>query len=161
MFVQIQVDDIIFGSTNPSLSKEFEELMKSQFEISMMGKINHFVGLNSLQSMEGIFINQENYTRNLLERFVMTNYSKDKVLMAVDTRLGPSLNKHLVDLKTYRSIIVLLLYLTESRPDIKFFVCNCARYQANPREDDLTAVKNIFCYLHGTMTLGFWYSSNT
>ena len=44
MLVQIYVDFIIFGSTDPSLSKEFEELMKSQFEMSMMGNINYFFG---------------------------------------------------------------------------------------------------------------------
>ena len=47
MLVQIYVDDIIFGSTDPALSIEFENLMKSQFEMSMMGKINNFLGLNN------------------------------------------------------------------------------------------------------------------
>ena len=57
MLVQIYVDDIIFGSTDPALSKEFEDLMKSKFEMSMMGKINNFLGLNIRQNREGIFIN--------------------------------------------------------------------------------------------------------
>ncbi|KAI3737799.1 hypothetical protein L2E82_27811 [Cichorium intybus] len=57
MLVQIYVDDIIFGSTDPNLSKDFEELMKSKFQMSMMGKINFFLGLQIKQSKEGIFIN--------------------------------------------------------------------------------------------------------
>ena len=62
MLVQIYVYDIIFGSTNPALSREFENLMKCQFEMSMMGKINNFLGLNIHQRREGICINQEKYT---------------------------------------------------------------------------------------------------
>ena len=74
--------------------------------------------------------------------------------MAVGIRLTPA-----VDLTSYRSMIGLLLYLTESRPDIMFSVCNCARYQSNPREPHQTTVKNIFCYLKGTISLGLWYPS--
>ena len=58
MLVQIYVDDIIFGSTDFVLSREFEELMKSKFEMNMMGIINNFLGLNIRQNREGIFINQ-------------------------------------------------------------------------------------------------------
>ncbi|XP_057547794.1 secreted RxLR effector protein 161-like, partial [Amaranthus tricolor] len=52
-----------------------------------------------------------------------------------------------------------LLYLTASRPDIMFSVCLCARFQANPKESHLTAVKRIFRYLHGTKDFGLWYPS--
>ncbi|CAH1445186.1 unnamed protein product [Lactuca virosa] len=161
MLVLIYVDDIMFGSTDPNLSKEFENMMKSQFEMSMMGKINNFLGLNIRQSREGIFINQEKYSRNLLEKFGMTNSSKLRVPMAVGTRLGPSLDKPTVDLTLYRSRIGSLLYLTASRPDIMFDVCNCARYQSNPWVPHLTAITNIFRYLKGTVSLGLWYPSKT
>ncbi|CAH1426641.1 unnamed protein product [Lactuca virosa] len=161
MLVQIYVDDIIFGSTDPALSREFEDLMKSKFEMSMMGKINNFLGLNIRQNREGIFINQEKYTKNLLEKFGLTNSTKLRVPMATGIKLTPSLDKPAVDITLYRSMIGSLLYLTASRPDIMFSVCNCARYQSNPREPHLTAVKNIFRYLKGTISLGLWYPSNT
>ena len=77
--------------------------------------------------------------------------------MVVGTRLTPSLDTHAVDLTLYRSMIGSLLYLTASRPDIMFSVYNYARYQGNPREPHLTAVKNIFRYLKGTISLGLWY----
>ncbi|XP_052619848.1 uncharacterized mitochondrial protein AtMg00810-like [Lactuca sativa] len=159
MLLQIYVDDIIFGSNDPSLSREFVNMMKSQFEMSMMGKINNFLGLNIRQSRDEIFINQEKYSRNLLEKFGMTNSSKLKLPMPVGTHLGPLLDKLVVDLTLYRSMIGSLLYLTASRPDIMFVVYNCVRYQSNPREPHLTAVKNIFYYLKGTVSLGLWYPS--
>ena len=69
MIVQIYVDDIIFGSTNPSLTDEFRKLMETKFEMSTMGPVNFFLGLNIRQGPEGIFINQEAYTKNLLTKF--------------------------------------------------------------------------------------------
>ena len=66
-----------------------------------------------------------------------------------------------VDLKYYRGMIGSLLYLTASRPDIMFSVCLCARYQSNPKESHLNAVKRILRYLNGTQTLGLWYSKDS
>ena len=68
-------------------------MLKIQFEMSMMSKINNFLGLNIRQSNDEIFINQEKYSRSLLEKFGMTISSKLKVLMAVSTCLGPALDK--------------------------------------------------------------------
>ena len=64
-----------------------------------------------------------------------------------------------VDQKEYRGMVRSLLYPVATRPDIQFAVCLCARYQAEPRESHLQAVKRIFRYLAFTPTLGLWYSS--
>ncbi|KAJ9557276.1 hypothetical protein OSB04_011890 [Centaurea solstitialis] len=64
--VQIYVDDIIFGSTDVSMCKEFEFLMQSEFEMSMMGELTFFLGLQIKQSSEGVFINQAKYIQDLL-----------------------------------------------------------------------------------------------
>nr|GFA07368.1 hypothetical protein [Tanacetum cinerariifolium] len=60
----------------------------------------------------------------------------------------------------YRSMIGLLMYVTLSRPDIMFATCMCARYQANPNEHHVSAVKRIFRYLKRTINLGLWYSKD-
>ena len=161
MIVQIYVDDIIFGSTDPKLTHEFEQLMKSEFQMSMMGKLHFFLGLNIQQSNEGIFINQEAYTRKLLTRFGMDNCTNARVPMAHGTKLCPSLDSPAVDIQTYRSMIGSLLYLTASRPDIMFVVCYCARFQANPREPHQLAIKNILRYIHKSPSLGLWYPAET
>ncbi|XP_052621036.1 uncharacterized protein LOC111901200 [Lactuca sativa] len=161
MLVQIYVDEIIFGSTNPTLSSEFENMMKSRFKVIMMRKINNFLGLNIHQIIEGIFINQVKYSRHLLVKFGMKNNSKLHIPMVVGTCLGHALDKPIFALTLYKSMISSLLYLTASRLDIMFVVCNCARYQSNPREPHLTAIKNIFPYLKGIILLGIWYPSKT
>ena len=72
--------------------------------------------------------------------------------MSSTLSLDQDVNGKSVDQKSYRGMIGSLLYLTASRPDIMFNICLCARFQANPKEPPLTAVKRIFRYLHGTKT---------
>nr|GEW07417.1 retrovirus-related Pol polyprotein from transposon TNT 1-94 [Tanacetum cinerariifolium] len=84
--VQIYVDDIIFGSTNPNLSKRFEKLMHSKFEISMMGELKFFLGIQIYQSPRGIFINQAKYAQEILIKHGMTS---------CDSVCTPMATKHL------------------------------------------------------------------
>nr|GEV76753.1 retrovirus-related Pol polyprotein from transposon TNT 1-94 [Tanacetum cinerariifolium] len=72
LLVQIYVDDIIFGSTNLNLSKRFEKLMHSKFEMSMMGELKFFLGIQIHQSPCGIFINQAKYAQEILKKHGMT-----------------------------------------------------------------------------------------
>ena len=69
LLVQIYVNDIIFGSTNDSLGKEFSHDLQSEFEMSMMGELNFFLGLQIKQTKEGIFVNQSKYCKELIQRF--------------------------------------------------------------------------------------------
>nr|GEV14360.1 copia protein [Tanacetum cinerariifolium] len=71
LLVQIYVDDIIFGSTNPKYTKCFEKLMHSRFEMSLMGEMKLFLGLQIHQSPSGIFINQDKYTLEILHKHGM------------------------------------------------------------------------------------------
>ena len=66
-----------------------------------------------------------------------------------------------IDIKKYRGMIRSLLYLSASRPDIMFSICMCARFQANPKESHLSAIKRIMRYLLGTINLGLWYPKNS
>ena len=69
LLVQIYVDDIIFGSTNLSLCKEFFDLMTKEFEMSLIGELKFFVGLQIIQASEGLFINQSTYIKELLKKY--------------------------------------------------------------------------------------------
>ncbi|KAJ9540465.1 hypothetical protein OSB04_026971 [Centaurea solstitialis] len=161
ILVQIYVDDIIFGSTNPEFCKEFEKTMTSTFKMSMMGELKFFLGLQVKQMTHGIFINQSKYVFDLLKRFDMSGCSSAKTPMSVTTQLHADLSGKPVDQKVYRAIIGSLMYLTASRPDIMFATCVCARYQANPKESHLQAVKQILKYLKGTPNLGLWYPKDS
>ena len=160
IIVQVYVDDILFGATNDFLCKEFSDVMSSEFQMSMMGELTFFLGLQIQQSKNGICVNQSKYTRELLKKFGMDNAKEARTPMSSTLSLNHDTNSKSVDKKEYRGMIGSLLYLTASRPDIMFSVCLCARFQANPKESHLTAVKRILRYLKGTKDLGLWYPKN-
>ena len=159
LIVQIYVDDIIFGGTDPSLGIVFAKLMSSEFEMSMIGKLTFFLGLQVDQSATGTSIHQQKYIHELLKKFHMHES------MIIDTPIGTTtmLDKDeagsLVNDTKYRGMIGSLLYLTASRPDIMFSVGLCARFQSCPKESHLKAVKRILRYLKGSVNLVLWYPS--
>ncbi|WVZ60555.1 hypothetical protein U9M48_010561 [Paspalum notatum var. saurae] len=154
---QIYVDDIIFGCTNEKLSHEFGDMMSREFEMSMIGELNFFLGFQIKQVKGGIFIHQEKYCRDLLKKFKMGDCKPISTPMSTNEHLDADVEGKPVDQSTYRSMIGSLLYLTASRPDIMFSVCLCARFQAAPKESHLTAVKRILRYLKHTPSIGLWY----
>ena len=91
----------------------------------------------------------------------MSEAKISKTSMSETTKLKKDEKGKDVDIKMYRHMIGSLLYLTTSRLDIHFSVCLCARFQANPKESHLIAVKRIMRYLVGTHDLGPWYPKDT
>ncbi|KAK1379914.1 hypothetical protein POM88_026658 [Heracleum sosnowskyi] len=157
ILVQVYVDDIIFGSTNDNLCKRFAELMQSKFEMSMMGELKFFLGLQVSQRSNGIFICQSKYLKEILKKYHMEDSASARTPSSTAIKLGASDNYIKVDVTSYRGMIGSLLYLTASRPDIMYATCLCARFQADPRDVHLVAVKRILRYLKGTPNLGIWY----
>jgi len=157
LIVQIYVDDIIFGATNENLCDEFSKLMCSEFEMSMMGELNFFLGLQIKQSPNGIMIHQQKYILELLKKFGLDSAKPMTTPIAPSTKLVADDGSEQVQEKLYRGIIGSLLYLTASRPDIVFSVGLCARFQCNPRETHLKATKRILRYLKHTQDFCLWY----
>ena len=123
--MQIYVDDIIFGSTNELLCKEFQKCMQLEFEMSSMGELNFFLGLQIKQMRDGIFICQAKYAKELIKKFGLEGSKVCNTPMATTTKLDKDDQGKCVDIKFYRSMIGSLLYLTASRPDIMFSVSLC------------------------------------
>ena len=138
---QIYVDDIIFGCTNPEISEEFAKMMSKKYEMSMMGELKFFLGLQIRQQKNGTFISQEKYLKDCLKKFGLTDCKTIKTPMPTSGFLDADEKGKPFDQKKYRSMIGSLLYLCASRPDIMLSVCVCARFQANPKESHHIDVK--------------------
>ncbi|GJR21018.1 putative ribonuclease H-like domain-containing protein [Tanacetum coccineum] len=154
---KVYVDDIIFGSTKKSLCVEFEHMMHKRFQMSSMGELNFFLGLQVKQKDDGFFISQNKYVVDILKKF---DFSLVKITITpIETNKALLKDKEAEDMDVYlyRSMIGSLMYLTASRPDIMFAVCACARFQVTPKVSHLHAVKRIFRYLKGQPKLGLWY----
>ncbi|GJT17793.1 putative ribonuclease H-like domain-containing protein [Tanacetum coccineum] len=157
MLVQVYVDDIIFGSTKKSMCTEFEDCMHKRFQMSSMGELTFFLGLQVKQQPDGIFISQDKYVADILKKFDFWSIRTATTPIESNKPLVKDEDGEDVDVHVYRSMIGSLMYLTASRPDIMFAVCACARFQVTPKASHLNAVKRIFRYLKHQPKLGLWY----
>jgi hypothetical protein len=121
--------------------------MESEFEMSMIGELSFFLGLQITQRSEGMFISQEKYLREMLKRFQMEDSKPMGTPMVTGCKLSKDDDLPDVDQSSYRSIIGSMLYITTSRPDIMHVVGMVVRYQSAPKQSHLLAIKRIFKYL--------------
>ncbi|KAK6145510.1 hypothetical protein DH2020_022330 [Rehmannia glutinosa] len=128
LLVQIYVDDIIFGSKNKELCDKFSNLMQGKFEMSMMGELTFFLGLQVKQMKDGTFISQTKYTIDLMKKFGMEEKSSVKIPMNASVKM-----------------------------DMDADVGVCARFQSAPKESHMTAAKRIIRYLKGCQEVGLRY----
>ncbi|GJV62149.1 putative ribonuclease H-like domain-containing protein [Tanacetum coccineum] len=161
MLVQVYVDDIIFGSTKSSMVKDFEDLMQKEFKMSSMGELTFFLGLQVKQTTAGIFLSQDKYVKDILNKFDFRTIKPASTPIEAHKSLGKDEEGEEVDVHLYRSMIGCLMYLTASRPDIMFAVCLCARFQVTPKVSHMHAVKRIFRYLKHQPKLGLWYPKDS
>ena len=128
LVAQVYVDNIVFGSIIDHLAQEFSEEMKREFEISMVGELNYFLGLQVKQRKDGIFISQDKYAKNLVKRFDLDSKKHTSTPMSSSVKLSLDAAGVEVDPTLYRNMIGSLLYLIVSRPDIAFNVGVCAQF---------------------------------
>ncbi|GKB83613.1 retrovirus-related pol polyprotein from transposon TNT 1-94 [Tanacetum coccineum] len=131
--VQIYVNDIIFASTDPRDGDRFSNEMSSKFQMSMMGQMSFFLGLQISQNPRGIFINQSKYANEILKKFNLHKSDPVDTPMVERTKLDEDLSGIPVDQK----------------------------YQSKPTKKHLEAVKRVFRYLYGTINMGLWYLKDT
>ncbi|GJW21250.1 putative ribonuclease H-like domain-containing protein [Tanacetum coccineum] len=161
LLVQVYVDDIIFGSTKKSLCIEFESLMHKKFQMSSMGQLTFFLGLQVMQRDDGIFISQDKYVANILKKFNFVTVKIASTPIETNKALLKDEEAEDVDVHLYRSMIRSLMYLIASRSDIMLIVCACARFQVTPKVSHLHAMKRIFRYLKCQPKLGLWYPKDS
>ena len=127
----------------------------------MIGELTHFLGLQIRQQDSGIFLSQSKYAKNLMKKFGLKSASSIRTPMSPNVKLTVNLLGKSVDSSLYRSMIGSFLYLTTSKPHISYSVRVCARYQANPKESHMIALKRIIKYVKTTVDFGVWYNKDT
>ena len=158
---QVYVDDIVFGSTSDDEVKAFTHVMSNEFEMSLMCELTYFLGLQVYQKDDGLFFSQSKYAKDLVKKFGLEDCKIAKSPMSTSVSLQHNPSEKCVDQTLYRSMIGSLLYLTASRPDISYSVGVCARFQSDPKESHLHAVKRIIKYVLGTFDFGIFYTKDT
>ncbi|GJT77541.1 putative ribonuclease H-like domain-containing protein [Tanacetum coccineum] len=118
LLVQVYIDDIIFESTKKSLCDKFEGLMHMGFQMSSIGELTFFLGLQVQQKEDGIFISQDKYVAEILKKFDFATVKTASTPIETNKALVKDEEAEVVDFHLYKSMIGSLIYLIASRPDI-------------------------------------------
>lgn len=157
LIVCLYVDDLIYVGTNPYMVKEFKEAMMKEYEMTDLGLMKYFLGIQVRQSKGEIFMSQEKYLDEVLRNFQMSNCKSISTPLATNEKLQLDDGAAKVDAKIYRSLVGSLIYLTNTRPDIVYSVSLISRFMHEPSKLHYAAAKRILRYLQGTRKLGIKY----
>eukprot|EP00253_Pinus_taeda_P021985 PITA_21985 len=131
------LDDIIFGSNEEAISQNFDLVMQKEFEMSFLGELTYFLGLQIQRNKGGIFLSQTKYLKQILKKYGMEDSKPVCTPMVTGCSLSANDESTAVHEPTYRSMIRSLLYLTGTWPYIMHAVGMVGRFQANPKETHL------------------------
>ncbi|GKV39929.1 hypothetical protein SLEP1_g47623 [Rubroshorea leprosula] len=140
--------------------EHFMLVMKKEFDMSNLGEMSYFLGLEIKQCGNGIFLSQKKYAQDMMKKFNM-GYSKPiSTPLVLNCKMSKNDGSAYVDASWYRSIIGSLLYLTATRPDIMFVASLLSRYMSSPTQVQLSVAKRVLKYVNGTIDYGIWFIKN-
>nr|KYP74877.1 Retrovirus-related Pol polyprotein from transposon TNT 1-94 [Cajanus cajan] len=157
LIVSLYVDDLIYTGNDGSMCNDFRNIMMSKFDMTDLGKMRYFLGIEILQNAHGIFMCQRKYAYEVLSRFGMMECNAVKNPLVPRTKLSRNDAGTKVDATLFKQVVGSLMYLTATRPDLMYGVSLISRFMANPTETHWSAAKRILRYLKGTTEFGILY----
>lgn len=156
--VCVYVDDLVFTGNSSYLINGFKECMKTEFEMTDLGLLHYFLGIEAKQVDFMVSISQKKYAMELLVKFNMGESISAATPMEIGLKLTKDNHEESVDPTLFRSLVGCLMYLTATRPDIMFPVSLVSRFMENPKKSHWEAAKRILRYVKGTLNHGIKYS---
>jgi hypothetical protein len=141
LIIVVYVDDINFGSNADRMSQKFAEEMQQEFEMSILGELSLFLGLQIAQTNKGIFIFQKKYIKEMLKKFGMEDCKPISPPMVTRCKLSKEDESKEANQTLYKSMIYIHLYVTTSRLDVMQAVELVGRFQVAPKKTHVLIVK--------------------
>ena len=157
LIVCLYVDDQIYTGSDTAMLESFKKSMMAEFEMSDLGMMHYFLGIEVLQSSIGILISQKKYVGEILDKFQMKDCNPVNTPSEFVLKLNKDDGRKKVNNTLYKQIVGSLMYLTATRPDIMHAVSVISRYMECPTEIHLLAAKRILRYLQGTKEFGLFF----
>lgn len=148
------MDDLLVTGSNLAMIVEFKRRMAGNFEMSDLGMLTYYLGIEVSQNREGIMLNQERYASKIMLEAGMSDCNAVKTPMEFGLKLSKAQDEEEVDEKSYRRMIGCLRYLLHTRPDLSFSVGILSRYMHSPKTSHAAALKQVLRYLKGTLSHG-------
>ena len=150
----LYVDDLLITGANEKENMKFKSMLMKEFEMSDLGNLSYFLGMEFKFTDRGVFLHQKKYAEDILKRFKMANCNPAITPMETGLKLSRESPGELVDATLYKQIIGSLRYLCNTRPDISHSVGLLSRFMEQPRSCHLLAVKRILRFIRGTTDHG-------
>ncbi|PNX56200.1 copia-type polyprotein, partial [Trifolium pratense] len=154
------VDDLLITGHNVDNIEKFKGRLKSEFEMSDLGKLNYFLGLEFHYAPNGIVLHQRKYIADVLKRFYMENCNEVETLMEANLKLSKSEDEQAVDATLFKQVVGSLRFICNTRPDINYAVGLMSRLMSKPKTSHLIAAKKILRYLKGTHDYGLVFPTS-
>lgn len=134
--------------------------MQRTFDMTDLGLLSHFLGLEVKQDELGIHVSQKKYIEDLLKSFNLNQCKTFPISLNPSLKLQTANYTELEDVISFRKLISKLIYVTQSRPDIAFPVSFLSQFMQKPTRVQFRATKHILRYLAGSMEFGIFYQRN-
>ena len=147
IIIVLYVDDLILTGSDPNLTNHVKSSLKNKFEMTDIGHLHYFLGLQVLQSKEGISLSESKYACDLLHHFHMEDCKPAPSPFHYRAKLLVTCTSPEIDATLYHQLVGKLLYLTHTCPDLSFAVGIIAQFMQNPHESHWKAAKRILRYV--------------
>ena len=153
-YLLLYVDDIILTASSTDLLRRLTGLLHSEFAMTDLGDLHHFLGISVTRSSDGLFLSQRQYAVDLLQRAGMAECHSTSTPVDTRAKLSATDGAPVADATQYRSLAGALQYLTLTRPDLAYAVQQVCLFMHDPREPHLALLKRILRYVKGTLSTG-------
>lgn len=160
LVVGVYVDDLLVTGTNVAAIKEFKTQMAKNFDMSNLGKLTYYLGIEVEQGDGYIQLKQTGYAKKILNKAGMLDCNSMKIPMHPKEIISKDEGGTPVDPTNFKSLIGGLRYLVHTRPDLAYSVGVVSRFMEKPTSMHLNAAKRILRYVKGTMDFGLIYTKN-
>jgi hypothetical protein len=158
VYLVVYVDDLLITGNNESYIASIKKELKKGFEMTDLGHLHYYLGIEVTQNPKYIFISQKKYIGELLNKFGMVECNPLSTPMEQNLKLTSKEGNEFEDATKYRQLVGSLIYLTTTRPDISFVVGILSRFMQKPCEGHWSVAKRVLKYLKGTQDFGLKYS---
>ncbi|GJT98308.1 ribonuclease H-like domain, reverse transcriptase, RNA-dependent DNA polymerase [Tanacetum coccineum] len=160
LLIGVYVDDLIITGTPRKEIDKFKAQMGEKFEMSDLGLLAYYLGIEVTQTGGDISIKQSAYANKILKEAGMVDCNETLIPMDPGTKLTKITEGTMVNPTEYRSLIGCLRYLLHTRPDLSYSVGLLSRFMQEPREQHMKAIRQVLRYVKGTKDYGITYKYN-
>ncbi|XP_066308043.1 uncharacterized mitochondrial protein AtMg00810-like [Miscanthus floridulus] len=153
-YLLLYVDDIVLTASSTSLLRRLTELLHSEFAMTDLGDLHHFLGISITRSADGLFLSQCQYVVDLLQHAGMAECHSTATPVDTQAKLSAMDGAPVADVTQYHSLTGALQYLTLTCPDLAYAVQQVCLFMHNPREPHLVMPKHVLRYVKGTLSTG-------